>query len=291
MPSDKKITFTALMPTLGRTKELQECLNSIIDCKRPEFLIRVLLVDQNETGFLDKFIPEDYCINHIHSVIKGLSRNRNIAMRYLTTSDDYVLFLDDDNILDKDFFHFLHEEITRKAQRFYVVSALQIEDGRNYTYPLRNDKSLFGWKSWKSVISWNIVMSYDLTQEVGLFDERFGVGEFWGACEESDYTLRALRKCGKFYYLPLAKVFHKSRSKNYDNLKRSRSYARGFGAFLRKQQTLDVEHTIYWKYQFYKLLALNLIALILYFFTSRRSHYLSALVGKTEGYFGYESSI
>lgn len=279
------------MPTLGRTVELADCINSILATKSSEYSLKVLVVDQNEPGFLDDYLPLDDIIFHIHSEIKGLSKNRNIALDLLDGSEDYILFLDDDNILDSDFFRVLNREIRSTPRGFYVVSAMQLEDGRNYTYPLGANYVSFDWRYWKSVISWNMVMSSKLVKDVGKFDERFGVGEYWGACEESDYSLRALRKCKVFYKVSDAKIYHKSRDKNYSNLSRSMSYARGFGAFFRKQQNVDRDKRAYWMAQFLWLLAVNILALIFYFFTPRRKHYKAALIGKLRGYSSYAHSI
>jgi GT2 family glycosyltransferase len=83
-------------------------------------------------------------------------------------------------------------------------------------------------------ISYCIFLELDVVERVGLFDSTLGVGSGteWGAGEESDYLLRALKLGYRIKYLPNLKVVHPDKTLAATG-PRFQAYARGHGRVLR----------------------------------------------------------
>jgi GT2 family glycosyltransferase len=60
----------------------------------------------------------------------------------------------------------------------------------------------------RAVSSNNVFLRAEVVRAVGCFDERFGLGASYGAGEDSDYVLRALREGYVGTYDPLLIVLH-----------------------------------------------------------------------------------
>ena len=286
---EKKLTL--IIPTLGRKQELVDLLESLCSCENKE-KIELIIVDQNPLEYgLEKIIQSFKLrldIIYILSNKKGLSHNRNKAIQ-MCELNDYVLFTDDDNIFDSLFFtHLLFHISSIKNFDLLVANALNIEDKKPYTYAINQQRvEKLKFKNFKKVISWNIIIPKIELDKIGLFDESFGVGSQYGACEESDFILRILtRNRNQTYSLPDCKVFHQKRAKNYNNFKRNINYAFGFGAFYKKQiikSSLILK--FYFFFDFLKLLILSSIGLFMYFFDkNRRIHYRNSLLYKLKGF-------
>ena len=83
-------------------------------------------------------------------------------------------------------------------------------------------------------ISYCIFLRLKVVQDVGFFDETLGVGSGtpWGAGEESDYLLRAMRQGARLCYEPSICVHHPDKAAIPDP-SRFLAYARGHGRVLR----------------------------------------------------------
>ncbi|MNE28833.1 hypothetical protein D3C80_1222910 [compost metagenome] len=106
------------------------------------------------------------------------------------------------------------------------------------------DGALLNAKDFYSVGAVNLVLNYSTFSKTLFFDERFGVNAQYGAGEDGDYFLRAL-KFENFYYSNKLFSFHPSADSKYKSLtykqlrSRLRNYARGCIALLCK-------HKMYW---------------------------------------------
>lgn len=287
--------FTLIVPTLGRKKELIELIRSLEDCYCFETL-SLVIVDQNSKEFsLKKTIiglKSKLHIEYFYSNQKGLSHNRNLALKKADLYD-YVLFTDDDNIFDKYFFKHLLTTISSNEYDLIVANALNYENKLPYTYKINQKQAeKISLRSFKKIISWNIILNKQTLNRLGFFDESFGVGAKYGACEESDFITRLLvQKQTKSYSNPKCKVFHRRREKNYNNFERNIKYAKGFGAFYKKQIiTHPLKVKLFFAFDFFKLMAVSFAGLFLYIFNyNRRKHYINSIIFKIVGFKEYNN--
>lgn len=287
--------FSLITPTLGRKIELIEMIESLNLCEKSE-LITLIVIDQNPLEFgLKKQILDIVSkmkIIYLHSKKKGLSHNRNLALKKIDLNE-FVLFTDDDNTFDVSFFeNILKYDSSLEEWDAIIANALNYEDKLPYTYPINQNKSSqLSFISYKKIISWNIVVKSTKIQSMGIFDESFGVGAKYGACEESDFIMRLLsNKDSRVFSCPESKVFHKQRSKNYYNYDRNKKYALGFGAFYRKQLKLySGKIYFYFIIDFIRIIILSLGGLFLNLFNQKlRKHYIMSLKYKIIGFFSYK---
>jgi GT2 family glycosyltransferase len=66
------------------------------------------------------------------------------------------------------------------------------------------------WRSFRGgdASSISLFLKKPLFTRLGGFDEHFGVGQWYGAAEETDFLLRALADSAKLLHCPIARVHH-----------------------------------------------------------------------------------
>lgn len=226
--------YSLIVATLGRYSELKEMLLTIASQKFDLNNIEIIIIDQNQKGFLDEIIQEFDNLNliHIHSTLKGLSINRNIGLKYCT--GDIICFPDDDckfyddtlievvNILDKD---------------------VNIEFCIGQIYDRTNKKDII--RKWpKKEFQVNKFNSYFINSSITLFvkkdfilnfDENLGVGAKFGSCEDADLIYRILENKAKGIYTPRIALWHPEPNYQEISLIKVKNYASGFGYFVRKR--------------------------------------------------------
>ncbi len=106
------LQVSVIIPTLNRKSDLEETLISISRCDKLPF--EVIIVDQSENndtkGFCQNF--KELNIRYFYTDIKSSALARNIWIDNLNKDSDMVLFLDDDVLLEKDFF--------RELEKFFL---------------------------------------------------------------------------------------------------------------------------------------------------------------------------
>jgi glycosyltransferase involved in cell wall biosynthesis len=228
--------FSLVLATVGRVEELERFFSSLGSQNYPE--VEVLLVDQNPDDRLRDTVAAAsarFTILHLRSE-RGLSRARNTALSYVT--GDVVAFPDDDCWYPPD--------VLGRVAHFFSENAAY--DGLTGSCAEPTGRPARGWDGqagrvtkmnvWRRAISFTIFLRRGVIANVDTFDETLGVGAGtpWGACEESDYLLRALDEGYRIHYDPGIVIFHpKALEKNDGEARRKAcSYARGGGRVLRK---------------------------------------------------------
>lgn len=280
--------FCIIIPTLNRHDQLLKCLQSIQSAINGiQHLI--IIIDQNDN---DNFhaIPSELFkllkIVHHRSDIKGLSHNRNLALEFVP-KESYVIFMDDDNIVHESFFEKIKQFHKIQCNLIYIVSGLNMTLGTQYTPKKVSKNENYTVRDYKSFISWNFIIHNKIIQKIGDFDTLFGVGSQYGACEETDFIVRAFSFVQEVPYISEAVIYHPDNVKDYTNLDRLKSYSLGFGAFYAKR-LLSKKLTIFWLRQFILLILRNIFALTLNLFEpNKRPYYISALKYKLIGFYHY----
>lgn len=97
----KKVSV--IVPIYNVEKYLCDCLDSILAQKHKN--IQVILIDDGSTDsssyICDRYVEIDSRIKVIHQKNNGVSRARNLGIRYMT--GDYVVFIDSDDYLSNNY--------------------------------------------------------------------------------------------------------------------------------------------------------------------------------------------
>lgn len=237
--------YIFIMSTLGRTDDLGRFFNSLF--MQGHFDSKIYLCDQNEDQRLDPIISAwsgRLSIRVVRSAL-GLSRGRNAALAAAIAelgpggSDNncIVSFPDDDcwysdNVLAKVAAVFTENPgvsgvTARSLNESGVPSAATSPNHQLEVTPHNVFRGSMG-------ISYCIFLRLAVVREVGSFDETLGVGSGtpWGAGEESDYLLRAIRRGARIRYDPDIHIYHPDKTAQSDPM-RLLAYARGHGRVLR----------------------------------------------------------
>jgi GT2 family glycosyltransferase len=237
--------FILIMSTLGRTDDLVRFFNSL--SAQSGFECKIYLCDQNEDGRLEPIVSawSDRLSIRVVRSTRGLSRGRNAALAVALAELDpqeaqkncIVAFPDDDCWYSGDVLSKVSAVFSRRPEISGITARSVNEKGipsaaRSPGMPLElTARNLF---RGSMGISYCIFLRFQVVQAVGLFDETLGVGSGtpWGAGEESDYLLRAIRQGARLWYQPDIHVHHPDKGPMSDP-SRFLAYARGHGRVLR----------------------------------------------------------
>ena len=201
------------------------------EAARNNFVFHVVLVHQDAV-LLGGWSPFPGRVDgHILSLPqRGLSMARNFALHDIPPG--WMMFLDIDCNLDKDFFENFHRlQITKAEVDVFVGQVMSLQTGKGILRQWPGTaKEMRSWDGLQLALSVNAV--YRVPDPMLLFDERFGLGAQFGSCEDVDYFLRY---SGKKYYSPDLCIYHPELDFiSMPDIKRA-SYSYGFGAFVRKR--------------------------------------------------------
>jgi GT2 family glycosyltransferase len=237
--------FILIMSTLGRTDDLGRFFNSLFIQGR--FNVKIYLCDQNEDRRLGPIISawsERLSIRVVRSTI-GLSRGRNAALAAamaelgpeVSENNCIVGFPDDDCWYSDDVLAKVAAAFTRYPDVSGVTARSLNESGApsaatspNHQLEVTSRNVFRG----SMGISYCIFLRLAVVKKVGSFDETLGVGSGtpWGAGEESDYLLRAIRYGARLHYDPDIHIYHPDKTALEDP-SLLLAYARGHGRVLR----------------------------------------------------------
>jgi GT2 family glycosyltransferase len=219
-----KPTVAIIILNWNGWEDTLECLNSLEKIEYPNY--DVLVVDNNSSDGSSKIIKENYPdINLIKNEKNyGFAEGNNIGMKYAmnNSNPDYILLLNNDTIVDKDFL----TEIVSVGESDKEIGIL----GPKIYYYGEPDKiwSVGGKISWKSCRGIHIglneidngqyeekreveyingcafLIKTEVIKKIGLMDKKFFL-----YFEETDLALRASEVGYKSIYVPKAKIWHK----------------------------------------------------------------------------------
>lgn len=232
-----ELTLSLILCTYGRTKELTELFRSLAEQDFKDF--EIIVVDQNEDArlapYLEKAVKDGLLVRHVKHSPPNLSTARNVGIAL--ARGRWIGFPDDDCWYERDL-------LSHLSERFKINSALT---GAVACWPELNESpELPGHFSWERTrafrdrlgVSFTLFFHRDLFDRIGGFDSRFGVGHWFGAGEETDFVMRALRSGADVTFHPEARVHHPMKS--YGELQEAkkviRERARGTGALYAKQK-------------------------------------------------------
>ncbi|MFR5266955.1 glycosyltransferase family 2 protein [Clostridium sp.] len=281
----KKKIFSLIMATYGRRGEVESFLESILNRQNKNISLEVIIVDQNKKidlkPIIDKY-NDKIDIKHIKSDVIGLSKNRNIGIKEST--GQIIAFPDDDceylpQTLDEVYNAF------SKNSCDLVMGRIVERDGSD---------SLRHWSKEECLISKNNF--YTKCSSVTLFlkkdkseimlNEKLGVGEYFGSCEDADLIYRNSKKGMKIKYVPSVQIYHPHYDSNNNmSLEKINSYGLGFGAMVKANFDFPMS-ILFMKAQGYHSIKMILNLLKLDFRKANNSYI--ALVSRFKGFFEYK---
>ena len=236
------MNISIIIPTFNRSQKIKGLLDSIKNAIELEnglinkMKLTTIVVDQSENNET-KEVCKNYKIKFIKSAKKGLSLSRNIGID--ASSFDYLIFFDDDVVIAKNYFLELFTMLSKnKYLDAFTGKILTIEKKIPYS---RYQKNLSKWLSlntFDQVLSSGTGFSSDYINEIGKFDECFGIGSVYGGSEEGDLIIRGLINKKRIFYNSNLISYHPEEKSNLSfslsRFNRGFNYGKGRGALVKK---------------------------------------------------------
>jgi glycosyltransferase involved in cell wall biosynthesis len=230
--------FSLILATVSRTSELNRLFDSLLIQTFHDF--EVIVVDQNSDDRLMPILHRARClglaIRHLRFSPPNLALARNAGIA--ASSGQWLGFPDDDCWYEP---HTL-ERIRLRSRRSDHPQGI-------ISHWVEQDPAISpGVLSWQRssrfrdipVSSITLFLQRHLIERIGGFDGRLGVGQWFGAGEETDVTLRALSLGALIAHEPTARVHHRADPPQValtsKALNHARLRARGTGAMYAKHR-------------------------------------------------------
>lgn len=222
------MTFSLITATLGRVEEVRILCHSLSKQTFKDF--ELYIVDQNEHHLIESIVNEFnhlFPIHYIRNSQKGLSLNRNIALKQAT--GDYFGFPDDDCYYSPDTLEKIYRTFQNNPQAAFVASSTYDIETQSLRHTFSKEY-IYKKDILQTCISYNIFVRRNLN----LFDERLGVGTYFSSGEETDYLYSLVQDPETYgIFCKEASVFHPQTPKRGLNEKVYK-YSLGFGALQKK---------------------------------------------------------
>lgn len=231
--------ISLILATVGRTDELARLFASLAAQTYCNY--EVIVVDQNNDDRLRAHLERAQSlgieVTHLNMLPPNLAAARNAGID--AARGEWIGFPDDDCWYEADV-------LERVAARFSCAdrpAGVVVRWVEQAEQPLM--ASNLSWKRACAfrdvpVSSITLFCSRALCKKIGGFDSRLGIGQWFGAGEETDFVLRALHSGALFTYEPAAQVHHAVSSKEPKATPQARLAARrrerGTGALYAKHR-------------------------------------------------------
>jgi glycosyltransferase involved in cell wall biosynthesis len=200
-----------ILATVGRTHEIGRLLATLGEQVDQNF--ELIVVDQNSDERLRPYIDEARSlgiqVQHCRREEKNLSAARNFGMS--KASGQIVAFPDDDCWYEADTIRGVRSALLDNSDWDALVVQWE-EQVISRGNPITAGKLLLtDWRKFRGGDASSISLFFrtDMLRSMGGFDERLGVGQWYGAGEETDLIIRLLTDNWTVTRWPGAKVHHK----------------------------------------------------------------------------------
>jgi glycosyltransferase involved in cell wall biosynthesis len=227
--------ISLILATYNRYEELSIFLDSVL---HSTVVFEIIIIDQNELINLDSIVSEYRNIGldivHIREEEKNLSKARNIGIA--NAKYEIIGFPDDDCTYEKSTLNRVSDFFSSK--KIDILIARWVENSYNYSNlsQIINKKDILNFRTCP-LSSITIFSSKSTLEHLNGFDQRLGVGQWFGAGEEIDLIVRAAMDNFNIYFFPQILVHHKFVNNIIGNRIEKNKYlyrARGTGAIYAK---------------------------------------------------------
>lgn len=230
-----------ILATYGRAEELGRAVDSFLSQTDRGF--ELIIVDQNPDERLAPFVERArdgaLDVRHVRMDTPGLSAARNLGISL--ARHDILAFPDDDcwyedRVIEHARRAFMEREELGGVIGCWVEQAGAAAPGQAYF--LEHE----AWREFRGGHASSISLFLDrrIFGSLGGFDERLGVGQWYGAAEEIDFILRALASKVRLRYCPDIRVHHAYAPRPVGSFKatclQARRRSRGTGAIYAKHK-------------------------------------------------------
>ena len=202
---------------------LEDCLSSILAMDYPDF--EVVMVDNGSTDGSVQFVREKFPSVHLVETGSnlGYARGFNAGLEFAASRGaEYFLIMNNDTVIDRGALKALVETALTQERAGFVTGKIYFHNhpdtlqtvGKNENPITWNGKHI-GWGE-KDTGQYETVEERAFIDDVitlvdrRLYDEVGGYDpQFFLQCEEFDWQVRAKEKGWKFYYTPMAKLWHR----------------------------------------------------------------------------------
>lgn len=232
--------FHLVISTVRSPEHLARCLEAV---RRADVSVFVTVVEQrpqpDARAVLQDLIDAGHA-EHVHEPsTRGLSRGRNAGLRVIR--GEVVAFPDDDCWYDDGVLETISYRLDARGLDGATIPCRAADDRGTMLRWRRRPGRVTSWRAPRTLISSGIFLRREVFERTGLFDVHLGTGSGtpFGAGEENDLVLRALRLGADIRYMPDLTVRHpdfRDAGMTDETLAKVRRYNRGFGRVLRKNR-------------------------------------------------------
>ena len=233
------LSISLIIATVNRTTELSNLLRSLMEQTISRDAFEIIIVDQNKDGLIYPIVDlynEALNIQYIQLSQRSVSKARNIGIDL--AKGGILAFPDDDCKYYPDTLNKVIDFFTSHPDADMLLGYMYDRENkcnitRNKEYGIRK---LSKWSTRSKMISSAIFTSVNEIK----FDEKIGLGTHFESSEDLDYIYQFLKKDKNIYYSSDIHIWHPiSKIENY-SLKEIKSYALGHGAYVRKNNSIDL---------------------------------------------------
>ncbi|GHV82541.1 hypothetical protein AGMMS49991_10990 [Spirochaetia bacterium] len=276
--------FSLIMATLGRGKEIDDCIQSLLNQTYKNY--ELLIIDQNQDNRvydIYRQYQDKLDIKYFQSDKKGISVSRNIGLEH--AAGDIIAFPDDDceyppDALEKVAVYFnAHSECG-----FYTCNIKEKNGNRAILKAPAHDMKVTVANFMKTSIS---ITMFIRVQAMGRFrfDKHLGAGTQFGSGEESDLMLFLLCKKNLGYYHANDYIYHPYKESN--DIERCFQYGKGYGAVHKKALSAYKLPSRF--FSFLAALLRGMIKICLYPFFPDQQARIATLKGRIFGFIHYST--
>lgn len=234
------VLVSLVVASLGRSAELDRLFASL--AVQTDGAFEVVLVDQNRDARLHaavaRYRAAGLSIEHLRLQPPNLSAARNLGIR--AARGAIVAFPDDDCWFEPDTVAVARAALAANA-RLDGIAGCWLEQQAAQSAPAEHTALSYA-RWWRfrgsGASSITLFLRRALLASCGGFDERLGVGQWYGAGEETDLLLRLLARGARILPCPQARVHHALAAPELPPLaprcRSARSRGRGTGAVYAK---------------------------------------------------------
>lgn len=277
-----------ILATLGRDRELDECLSALAEQTYQDF--EVIIVDQNKDGKIDAIVTRyETRLDIMHHKVDftGIARARDYGIGQVRGT--LVAFPDDDCAYDKEVIAQAVGAFSNKPGLGVLVAGSYQFASNRFSIGVNSSKARYF--SRLGMMGVEFTLFFDLTRidrSQFYFDHDFGIGSKYSGAEGFELLYRLLRSGSTAYYDPEIKIYHPDKDHYRLGTGRMLMYSTGIGAYIRKfANERDVFILYYIARKMFAAPLLKMLWALLLLNPKRLAYSFYNLIGIWRGFFAY----